>query len=166
MEFFPDTQQFTEFRDYTLVLPALSIGNIGQMAIDLLIVGLKMKKVGLIDSPYALPMAGNNAFTEDGSLTTAVEVFASPEHKIAVIQQRAPAIKRYNEAFASNLIDFYALHGFKELILLNSTEAIMRRENQLSGYPRKNCILIRPQTSTPICCLNRPHRDSDCTSRS
>lgn len=43
------------------------------MAIDLLIVALKMVKVGSIDSPYVVPMVGNNAFTEDGSLTTALE---------------------------------------------------------------------------------------------
>lgn len=55
--------------------PALSVGNVGQMAIDLLIFGLRMNKVGYIDSPHVISMVGNNAFTGDGSLTTSLEGF-------------------------------------------------------------------------------------------
>lgn len=43
--------------------PALSIGNVGQLAVDLLISSLKAEKIGYLDEPNVLPCVGNDAYS-------------------------------------------------------------------------------------------------------
>ena len=47
--------------------PAVSIGNVGQLAVDLLVHTLKLTRVGVLDSQYVLPSVGNDAYTESGT---------------------------------------------------------------------------------------------------
>lgn len=61
------------------VQPALSIGNVGQLAVDLLIPSAKARRVAYLDEPSVLPCAGNDAFGPDavGDLALALEGWAS-----------------------------------------------------------------------------------------
>lgn len=43
--------------------PALSIGNVGQLATDLLISSLRAERIGYFDDPNVLPCVGNNAYS-------------------------------------------------------------------------------------------------------
>lgn len=45
-----------------LMQPALSIGNVGQLAMDLLVASLKAERIGYLDDPYVLPCVGNDAY--------------------------------------------------------------------------------------------------------
>lgn len=42
--------------------PALSIGNVGQLAADLLVSSMGTERVGYLDDPYVLPCVGNDAY--------------------------------------------------------------------------------------------------------
>lgn len=42
--------------------PALSIGNVGQLAVDLLISSTRTERIGYLDDPYVLPCVGNDAY--------------------------------------------------------------------------------------------------------
>lgn len=42
--------------------PALSIGNVGQLAVDLLVASMKAERVGYLDTPFVLPCVGNDAY--------------------------------------------------------------------------------------------------------
>ena len=55
--------------------PALSIGNVGQLAVDLLISSARARRVAYLDEPSVLPCAGNDAFGPDavGDLALALE---------------------------------------------------------------------------------------------
>jgi proteasome assembly chaperone 2 len=57
------------------VQPALSIGNVGQLAVDLLIPSSKARRVAYLDEPSVLPCAGNDAFGPHavGDLALALE---------------------------------------------------------------------------------------------
>ncbi|RRT68321.1 hypothetical protein B296_00010346 [Ensete ventricosum] len=46
----------------SLLLPGLSIGNVGQLAVDLLISSTGAKRVGFLDDPSLLPCVGNDAY--------------------------------------------------------------------------------------------------------
>ncbi|PKU73260.1 hypothetical protein MA16_Dca027739 [Dendrobium catenatum] len=46
----------------TLLLPGLSIGNVSQLAIDLLISSLRAKRIAYLDEPSVLPCVGNDAY--------------------------------------------------------------------------------------------------------
>lgn len=59
--------------------PALSIGNVGQLAVDLLISSARARRVAYLDEPSVLPCAGNDAFGPDavGDLALALEGWVS-----------------------------------------------------------------------------------------
>lgn len=54
----PPDSAVPEFKGSTLVLPSISIGNVPQLAIDLLITTLTVPLVGYLTSPYLVPCAG------------------------------------------------------------------------------------------------------------
>jgi hypothetical protein len=54
----PPSSQIPEFKASTLIFPSISIGNVPQLAIDLLITTLKIPLVGYLPSPYLVPCAG------------------------------------------------------------------------------------------------------------
>ena len=43
--------------------PALSIGNVGQLGVDLLISSTRAQRIGFLDDPNVLPCVGNDAYT-------------------------------------------------------------------------------------------------------
>ncbi|GKE72885.1 proteasome assembly chaperone 2, partial [Tanacetum coccineum] len=43
--------------------PALSIGNVGQLAVDLLIASSKAERIGCLDDPNVLPCVGNDGYS-------------------------------------------------------------------------------------------------------
>ncbi len=57
--------------------PSVSIGNVGQLAADLVISTLSMAKVGYLYDDSLLPVVGNDPFASEGtgpcSLMTAAE---------------------------------------------------------------------------------------------
>lgn len=46
--------------------PAVSIGNVGQLAIDVLVYNLSLEKIGYLYDSSILPLVGNDAFTKPG----------------------------------------------------------------------------------------------------
>jgi len=126
----------TPFQHHTLILPCISIGNVGQMSIDLL-ASNEFLKVGYIESPYVLPICGNDSVlvenNKNGDISINLEVFQRPNTSVTIIQQRAPVSKRYKQMFANELIIWAKNNNFKEIILLKSTNAIHRVDNQLFG---------------------------------
>jgi proteasome assembly chaperone 2 len=42
--------------------PALSIGNVGQLAMDLMVSSTKAERIGYFDDPFILPCLGNDAY--------------------------------------------------------------------------------------------------------
>nr|XP_029508651.1 proteasome assembly chaperone 2 [Oncorhynchus nerka] len=87
----------TSFKDFTLIMPAISVGNVGQLAVDLIVSTLNMCRVGYIHTDCLIPMAGNNpyaTFAENANdLSTNAEVYSSPELRLAVLQIRTPIIQ-------------------------------------------------------------------------
>ena len=56
--------------------PCISVGNVGQLAVDLLINSLRLGRVGYLHDPSLLPLVGNDAFDhtpQSGHLHTAAE---------------------------------------------------------------------------------------------
>ncbi|KAL6637930.1 hypothetical protein ACP70R_025502 [Stipagrostis hirtigluma subsp. patula] len=113
----------------TLIMPALSIGNVGQLAVDLLISSARAKRVAYLDEPSVLPCAGNDAFGPDavGDLALALEAYESTYHRLAFIQQRSPVITGMAVSFAKNVADFISSIGKEHIIILSSLDSGRRR---------------------------------------
>lgn len=123
--------------------PALTIGNVGQLAIDALIVTMEVPLVGYLEDEEVLPVVGNDAFAVSGNgvLSTALEVYYRPgdanrkEPAVTLLQQRAPVVHaRRNGAFVERLKkEFIDTFKFGKVVLLMSADASRRIDSQLIG---------------------------------
>ncbi|EEC76242.1 hypothetical protein OsI_13667 [Oryza sativa Indica Group] len=113
----------------TLLMPALSIGNVGQLAVDLLVSSSSARRVAYLDEPSVLPCAGNDAFGPDavGDLALALEAYESPSHRLAFIQQRSPIITGMVVSFAKNVANFISSIEKDHVVILSSLDSGKRR---------------------------------------
>ncbi|KAJ8041194.1 Proteasome assembly chaperone 2 [Holothuria leucospilota] len=137
--FYAIGEKWTDWRGYKLVLPAVSIGNVGQLAVDLLVTMLNMKKVGYLYHSSLQSLCGNDAFSasafSEGKLTIGIEVFESAEKKLVCIQQRVLFVKGRQAAFRQELREWVKACQFSSVILLTSSSAHERIDCQLTGSP-------------------------------
>ncbi|XP_058214066.1 uncharacterized protein LOC131325687 [Rhododendron vialii] len=108
----------------TLILPGLSIGNVGQLAVDLLVSSTGAERIGYLDDPNLLPCVGNDAYlpSPQGDLALPLEAYDSTSNSLILIQQRSPVVKGMMIEFAKNVADFAAASGKKHIVLLSSLD--------------------------------------------
>lgn len=113
----------------TLVLPALSIGNVGQLSIDLLISSTRAKKVAFLDEPSVLPCVGNDAYgpLPTGDLALPLEAYESTQFSLTLIQQRSPVLKGMLIDFSKNFAKFISSIGKKHIVILSSLDSGRRK---------------------------------------
>ncbi|XP_063779494.1 proteasome assembly chaperone 2 [Pseudophryne corroboree] len=135
----------------TLLLPAVSVGNVGQLAIDLIVSTLNMPKVGYFYTDCLVPMVGNNPYaTNDENsleLCTNAEVYALPSRGLTVLQIRSSLIKKKSRAFRQALTCWIKKCGFAKVVLLSSSYAYHRDDQQLFGSPFRYLVTPGLQTS-------------------
>ena len=136
------------FEGYSLILPAISIGNVGQLAIDLLIYNLDFKKVGYLYDHSILPLVGNDPFSSpkvpQGNLVTSAEVYKCNEKKIVVVQLRAPLAKGCRQVFCDHVVRWIKECRIKQTVLLTSCVASERLDSQIQSGPFR--YLLSPET--------------------
>ena len=92
MELFPSTSSGeVSLAGCTLVLPAVSTANVGQLAVDLLISTLALPRVAYLEHDAVLPCVGNDPYVAPcGNVATSMELYADASKALVVMQQRAP----------------------------------------------------------------------------
>lgn len=125
-----------------LILPAVSSGNIGQLAVDLLIHTLKAEYVDSLDDQYLYPFVGpqDQAETEaittktsNQAITTPVDVYRTA-NGYTLLQLRSPTLPGFREKFAKEtILPFIKTSKFKHVIILGSSNAALR--SQHPGQP-------------------------------
>ncbi|XP_037091254.1 proteasome assembly chaperone 2-like [Pollicipes pollicipes] len=82
----------TDLTGYTLVLPSVSVGNVGQLAVDLLLHNLACIYVGAFSHPSVQAVVGSMPDDSTGvpRLMTAVEAYVCKDKQLFVIQIRSP----------------------------------------------------------------------------
>ncbi|XP_042187689.1 proteasome assembly chaperone 2 isoform X2 [Callorhinchus milii] len=137
-----------DFKGFTLVLvrpeaargsgaPAVSVGNVGQLAVDLIVSTLALPAVGYIHTDCLVPVAGNNPYAttaeNSADLCTSSQVYASADQKLAVLQIRSPIVQGKACSFRHKLISWIKESGFSKVVLLSSSHAYQRIDKQLVG---------------------------------
>ncbi|KNC85278.1 hypothetical protein SARC_02537 [Sphaeroforma arctica JP610] len=121
-----------DFSGYTLVLPAVSIGNVPQLTVDLLISTLAPKRVGFLHDRALLPVFGCDAYSESGhNSTTSADVYMCEEKQLAIIQQRSPAIKSQRRHLADRMTEWITAANFGSVVLLTSSDANNSGDNTM-----------------------------------
>ncbi|XP_031281522.1 proteasome assembly chaperone 2 [Pistacia vera] len=107
-----------------LILPALSIGNVGQLAVDLLVSSTGAETIGYLDDPLVLPCVGNDAYRPSprGDLALPLQAYESSSSGLNLVQQRSPVIKGMMVEYAKNLADFAAASGKKHVVVLSGLD--------------------------------------------
>ncbi|GAB2267285.1 hypothetical protein Dimus_002270 [Dionaea muscipula] len=140
----------------TLVLPALSIGNVGQLALDLLISSTGADRIGFLDDPHVLPCVGNDAYgpLPQGTLALPLEVYDSVSSSLTFIQQRSPIVKGMMIEFAKNLADFAVSTGKTHVVVLSSLDFGKWKKVDMSSGLQIHYISSTNADGTDVNCEN------------
>lgn len=113
----------------TLVMPCVSMGNIPQLTVDLLIHTFSLVHVGDLVDLYLYPFVSPIDRSESepaapGKFATALQVYYSKEHDLTVIQQRSPLISQFRNTHITEVIlPFIQQHKFARILVLDSCDA-------------------------------------------
>ncbi|KAF7471762.1 Hypothetical predicted protein [Marmota monax] len=137
--FVPCGDWVPDLTGFTLLMPAVSVGNVGQLAIDLIISTLNMHKIGYFYTDCLVPIVGNNPYAteEDNSteLSTNAEVYSLPSKKLVALQLRSIFIKYKSKSFCEKLLSWVQSSGCAKVIVLSSTHSYQRNDLQLCSTP-------------------------------
>ncbi|KAF2358009.1 Proteasome assembly chaperone 2 [Trinorchestia longiramus] len=127
-----------DFTGYSLILPSVSIANIGQLAVDVLISTLPTQQIAVVHHTSLLPLAGSGAYAATNSgLTTAADLHVCHQSKILLLQIRTPHARGQRKVFVEALNQF-----IKEVLtpsdasnvwVLAGCQAANRGDAQLKG---------------------------------
>lgn len=132
--FFPDWSLGKSSGEcYTLILPSLvSIGNVGQLAVDLLISSLKPEKLCKLHHDAIIPLVGSDPMDlESTDLMTAAEIYKKDNYLF--LQLRSDIVKGQKKRFIDDLVEWIqSLDVEIDLICLSSSEAHERLDSQIN----------------------------------
>ena len=105
-----------EFDGFTLIMPAISIGNIGQLALDVLLASLKAQRVTSCHHPFIIPLVGSNPLNNKSTeLTTACEIYQSEMcARIILMQIRSGTVRGKSNEFLDELLLWCKNVGIKK----------------------------------------------------
>jgi len=118
----------SDLEDSTLIIPSISIGNIPQLANDLLIHSLSFIKIGNLNHTYLYPFASPidtlNDVGQKKGISTAAEVYHNKELKLTIIQQRSPIIPGCTKTYVNEIIlPFIKETKMVKFLILDSSDA-------------------------------------------
>jgi hypothetical protein len=135
-----------------LILPTLCVGNVGQLAVDLLLSAFKdsVEHVATLRHPLVLPCFGVNPYANDrldSKSSVGTESHAAhpidlyrfkeqgdvrAERRVYLLQQRAPATPGCQASFSRDLMEWVRdSKGISEVWILGSVDAEYRRDVDL-----------------------------------
>ena len=123
-----------EFRGQTLILPAISIGSVPQLALDLLIHAptLACRRVGYLDGSQCVPfISPPEPSLPAHEVFTALDVYESSKG-LPLVQQRSPVIKASRALFTRRLMHWIQEAGFSDVLIISSMDAAMRVDTEFS----------------------------------
>ncbi|KAJ6596659.1 PAC2 family-domain-containing protein [Mycena sp. CBHHK59/15] len=144
-----DNSAAVKFSGKTLVVPVVSTANVSQLAADLLIESLALRRVGIFDSTYLVPVVGSR---EDGfGVVTPLELYGKDGVDLVVVQQRSPALKAQKHEFIQALLEFVQTSGVASVLFLSGVDLSNRTDSQmLTPTYQFRIPTTVPLSSTPL----------------
>ncbi|KNZ57319.1 hypothetical protein VP01_218g17 [Puccinia sorghi] len=126
-----------------LLLPMVSLGNVPQLAVDLLIHGTHLgpfELVGILDPADHIPVVG--ALDRPALLpappppskhriTTPIEVYQTRDRRYTLVQQRSPVIKARKARHISRMRRWISGAKFESVLVVVSVDAAVRGDEHL-----------------------------------
>jgi len=129
----PESVTSQNFNGYQFIMPAISVGQVGQLAVDLLLsnLGDKVSQIGSIYSDAILPVIGQQE--KDIGLCMGLELYKSETYKLVILHQRAPFIKGRIPSFRTKLISWIKSACFNKVFLFTGVSSHIRKDAELVG---------------------------------
>ncbi|WOO84684.1 Proteasome assembly chaperone 2 [Vanrija pseudolonga] len=113
----------------TLIIPSVSLGNVPQLAADLIVSSLGLKRVAFLGTGNTTaPFAGRG---EDGLVTGGLELYGAAGQPIFVLLQRAPTLKTKKDAHVELISALAHNYGVDVTLVLTSLDAANQDDAQL-----------------------------------
>lgn len=120
---------------YTLIVPSVAVGNVGQLACDLLISSLDMVKIASVYSPALIPVIGYDPYDLNSSkLASSCEIFKCAARNLVVLQMRAPLIYKHARLFLEDLAKKFKERNIKDIVILTSSFAHEKKHISTSPF--------------------------------
>ena len=111
---FSPTPDTTNLRNATLILPSISVGNIGQLSMDILLASMKTERLTACHHPSLIPLVGSNPFDPKSTeLMTSCELYISQKDenkesdgKIVLMQIRSAVARNKSGEFLDDLLSW------------------------------------------------------------
>lgn len=132
MEFFPQVKDLN-LAGSTLLLPAVSIGNVGELTIETILCTLSVPLVGYLYDDNVLPCVGYDPLgTNPSRIALSLELYRLNHQGIFIMQQRAPIIAGRRKAYSEHLIEWAKSQGCSRIVIVGSLDAGRRKDAQLT----------------------------------
>ena len=153
-----------DLRGFTLIIPALGLGNVCQLAIDATINSLlqhnpnAIRHVASIASEHVQATSGVRAFDAPlgpRDVATSVELYAIDSAKVALLQQRAPAYEGCHELWALQVYQLAREAGIERVVSIGAIDAALRGDDELSRSrgPQAVYVTTSPDAAGARCGL-------------
>ena len=154
----------------TMILPSVSVGNVGQLAVDVVLATLKPKlvtqvfrifdiklvvtknlKFVQILHPSLIPCCGADPLSIGSPvLTTALQMYIHAESKLVVLQIRSGLLPGKGGVFLADLLEWSKENKISRLVCLTSSHAHERSDIQLRGSPLRFLASSALDEASPV----------------
>ncbi|XP_060521180.1 proteasome assembly chaperone 2 [Cylas formicarius] len=133
-----------DLSDYALIIPTVSIGNVPQLMVDLLITTYNFYKIGHLWHSALVPLVGADPYYADNNeICTACELYYSPELKWATIQLRSTLESKMTLKFLNDLCDEIVKINFSKVAILSSGFDYELKINQEKFFIKSNSDIFK-----------------------
>jgi proteasome assembly chaperone 2 len=109
-----------KYSGFTLVIPSVSVGNVPQLTVDLIIQNLKMEKVGTVFHRCLVPIIGSSPFDHVQDNSSAAELFVCEQKNLILLQIRTPLTASTSSDFFQDFLNFTKRESIHRIVLLTS----------------------------------------------
>ncbi|KAL1117079.1 hypothetical protein AAG570_004407 [Ranatra chinensis] len=137
-----------DYKSCKVVIACPSVGNVGQLAVDLLISTIKPEPKGIIWHEAVLPLVGSDPYdTQSKSLCTSTQVYYSAKHKLVLVQMRAPlnSNTKQQDGFLRELIELFSRKQCESFVVLGGVFGHTRNDVEMRTGPF--CYVTCPESN-------------------
>jgi len=129
-------QTIEDLSGYTVVIPAVSVGNVGQLAMDVLLASLSPSSLGQVHHRSLIPLVGPDPLDDSSTaVTTAMQIYINKNLKLILFQIRSGILPGKGAKFLEDFVCWCKSCGVLRVIVLTSSHAHERTDQQIQGTP-------------------------------
>lgn len=125
----------SDFEGFTFIIPSVAVGNVGQLACDLLISSLDMVKIASVYSPALIPVVGYDPYDLNSfKLSSCCEIYKCAARNLIVLQLRAPLVYKFARPFLVEIVEKFKQKNIKDFVILTSSFAYEKKHISSSPF--------------------------------